>query len=272
MKFAASLIFASLLLLLPAAKAQNPPDLQSSAKVDAKDQLPPEPVIAPLSVGTAFNASLDDTLDTRKSKAGDQFTAQTAEDVSYEGCIVFPKGTKITGHILRVTSSGHGHPGSVIFIQFDKAVMKDGGEVMLNAGIQALTIGAVPSLPTETESRTAAKAVPVDASEGNGTASNPTVVSTIYEAPHSSVRPPLGSPLVPEGEFTSEGLFTPDSKGAFGRPDVKVYTPTSEGSHGTVLLSVKKNMHLEAGTHLLVVIQPPPTGESDGAASGEPNQ
>lgn len=271
MKFVASLIFASLLLLLPAANAQNPPDLQSSAKVDSKEQLPPEPVIAPLSVGTAFNAPLDDTLDTRKSKAGDQFTAQTAEDVSYEGCIVFPKGTKITGHILRVTSSGHGHAGSVIFIQFDKAVMKDGGEVMLNAGIQALTMGAVPPLPADADSK-AAKAVPVDASEGNGTASNPTVVSTIYEAPRTSVRPPLGSPLVPEGEFTAEGLFTPDSKGAFGRPDVKVYTPTSEGSHGTVLLSVKKNMHLEPGTHLLLVIQPPPIGETGGAANTESNQ
>jgi hypothetical protein len=266
MKFVASVIFAGL-LFLPVAKAQNPPELQSSPKIDSKDQVPPAPVIAPLSVGTAFNASLDDTLDTRKTKAGDQFTAQTAEDVTYESCTVFPKGTKIMGHVLRVTSSGRGHAGSVIFVQFDKAVMKDGGEVMLNAGIQALTIGAVPPLAADVEAKNAAggKAVPVQAAEGNGTASSPVVVSTIYEAPHSTVRPPAGSPLVPEGEFTAEGLFTPESKGAFGRPDVKVYTPTSEGSHGTVLLSTKKNIHLEAGTHLLLVVQPPPTGESDGA-------
>jgi len=42
-----------------------------------------------------------------------------------------------------------------------------------------------------------------------------------------------------------------------------VYTPTSEGSHGTVLLSAKKNMHLESGTRLLLVVQPPPNGDLD---------
>jgi hypothetical protein len=58
-------------------------------------------------------------------------------------------------------------------------------------------------------------------------------------------------------------LFTPESKGAFGRPDLKVYTPTSQGSHGTVLLSTKKNMHLESGTRLLLVVQPLPSSDAD---------
>jgi hypothetical protein len=44
---------------------------------------------------------------------------------------------------------------------------------------------------------------------------------------------------------------------------VKVYTPTSEGSHGTVLLSAKKQMHLQSGTRLLLVVQPPPNGDLD---------
>ena len=58
-------------------------------------------------------------------------------------------------------------------------------------------------------------------------------------------------------------MFTPESKGAFGRPDVKVYTPTSEGSHGTVLLSSKKYMHLDGGTRLLLVVQPPANPDLD---------
>jgi len=52
------------------------------------------------------------------------------------------------------------------------------------------------------------------------------------------------------------------SKGAFGRPDVKVYTPTSEGSHGTVLLRRKR--HASGERHaLLLVVQPPPNGDLD---------
>src|ERR1700685_3516898 len=119
MKFTASLVFAGALLVL-GANAQTPPDLQRGSKSEAKSEAPPAPVIAPLGAGTTFNASLGDTLDTRKSKAGDVVTAETAEDVSYEQCLIFPKGTQIVGHVVRVTPGGRGRGGSAIFVQFDK--------------------------------------------------------------------------------------------------------------------------------------------------------
>jgi hypothetical protein len=280
MKFAVGLVFAGALLVL-GANAQTPPDLQKSTKLEAKTGAPPAPVIAPLGVGTTFNATLDETLDTHKSKAGDPVTAETAEDVSYERCLIFPKGTKIVGHIVRVTSGGRGKAGSAIFVQFDKAMMKDGQEVILNAGIQALAIAGVAPMPSDADAASksldaATREVPVqDNSVGTAATSDALAVSTIYEAPHTTLRPPLAAPLVAEGEFTSDGLFTPESKGAFGRLDLKVYTPTSEGSHGTVLLSAKKNLHLDGGTHLLLVVQPPPTGGDPDAAGPvdlDPNQ
>jgi len=89
------------------------------------------------------------------------------------------------------------------------------------------------------------------------------VVSTVYDNSRRGLRPPLFAAPAAEGELNSDGLFTPESKGAFGRPDVKVYTPMSEGSHGTVLLSAKKQMHLDNGTRLLLVVQPPPSAELD---------
>jgi len=60
-----------------------------------------------------------------------------------------------------------------------------------------------------------------------------------------------------EGGIDRQGRFTPDSKGAFGAPNMRVFTPVSEGSHGTVLVGAQKNVRLENGTHLLIVIQPP---------------
>jgi hypothetical protein len=263
-KFAASLVLAGALVTL-AASAQTPPDLLTK-KQTTKDQTLAAPVVAPLCIGTAFNASLDDTLDTRKTRAGDAITAEVAEDVTYERSVIFPKGTKIMGHVVRVTSGGRGRAGSAIFIQFDKAVLKDGQEVVLNAGIQALAVGATAPLPADADApkntETGPHAVPVESNSSSQAAtSDALVVSTIYEAPRTALRPPLAAAPAAEGEFTSDGLFTPDSKGAFGRPDLKVYTPTSDGSHGTVLLSSKKNMHLDSGTHLLLVVQPPPTAE-----------
>jgi hypothetical protein len=266
MKVAAGLVFAGALLGFSAgASAQTPPEIQKDTKVVASTETP-APVIAPLGVGTAFNASLDEALDTRHMKAGDAVMAEAAEDVYYQRSMIFPKGTKIVGHIVKVTASGRGRTGSAIFVQFDKAVMKDGQEVMLNAGIQALAVTA--TVPAEAAKSAAEEADAVPVGNSNSAAADDAVVTTTYQAPQT-LRTPLATASPAQGEFNSDGLFSSESKGAFGRPDLKVYTPTSEGSHGTVILSSKKTLHLDPGTHLLLVVQPPPTeNATDGTAAG----
>ena len=268
-KFAAVFVMGGA-LLVPRAGATQGPDLDLTAK---KNQAPPAPVTAPLSIGTAFNATLVDVIDTRRAKPGDPVTAEVVENVAYERTVIFPKGTKVVGHILRATSGGRGRAGSALFVQFDKAILKDGQEVLLNAGIQALAVSQVaPQSDTErsgTDGATSAEnssAEPlVEGAEPASTTStnDALIVSTIYDTSRRGLRPPLFAAPAAEGELNSDGMFTPDSKGAFGRPDVKVYTPTSQGSHGTVLLSAKKHMHLDSGTRLLLVVQPPPSGEFD---------
>jgi hypothetical protein len=264
MKFAAGLVFAGALLgLADNANAQTPPEIQKDTNVVASTETP-APVVAPLGVGTAFNASLEESLDTRHAKAGDAVAAEAAEDVSYQRSVIFPKGTKIVGHVVKVTTSGKGHNGSAIFVQFDKAVMKDGQEITFNAGIQALAVtAAMPPESAKSSAEAQAGAVEND-TEAN---SDTTVVSTNYQDPRAATSPSTAA----QGKFSSDGLFSSDSRGAFGRPDLKMYTPTSGGSHGTVILSSKKNLHLDPGTHLLLVVQPPPTENTDGAApsSGE---
>jgi len=269
-KFAAVFVMAGA-LLVPRADASQGPDLDLTAK--AKSQTPPAPVTAPLSIGTAFNATLVDVIDTRRAKPGDPVTAEVVENVTYERTVIFPKGTKVVGHILRATSGGRGRAGSALFVQFDKAILKDGQEVLLNAGIQALAVSQVaPQSDTErssTDGATSAENSPAEplvegAEPASTTSTNDAlIVSTIYDTSRRGLRPPLFAAPAAEGELNSDGMFTPDSKGAFGRPDVKVYTPTSQGSHGTVLLSAKKHMHLDSGTRLLLVVQPPPSGEFD---------
>ena len=242
---------------------------QPTVKQALKEQEVPAPVTAPLSVGTAFNASLTEGLDTRKAKAGDAVTAEAAEDVTYERSVIFPKGTKIAGHLVRASAGGRGR-GSALFIQFDKAVLSDGQEVVLNAGIQALSVD--PSAPSPKESEgskdlkeneaTAPSTVPVEQEE-DASNSGTAVKSTIYDVSPRGLRVPLFASTAAEGEIGPDGLFTPESKGAFGRPDLKVYTPTSPGSHGTVLLSAKKHIRLDGGTRLLLVVQPPASPDSE---------
>src|SRR5271154_3229688 len=106
-------------------------------------------VVCPLSVGTAFNARLLDTLDARRSKTGDKFTAETTETVRYGRSVILPRGTIIEGHVVRRSISTHGTDRAALFLQFDKAILKNGQETVMNAGIQALAVG--PNTPAAVE-------------------------------------------------------------------------------------------------------------------------
>jgi hypothetical protein len=242
-------------LVAPLGIAQTPPDTTAEAKKIAAAV--PEPVIAPFCVGTVFNSILITPLDARRNKAGDPVTAETAETVTYERSIIFPRGTRIYGHLVRTSSSQTGK-GSALFVRFDKAVLRNGQVVMLTAGIQALASGRAAV------SNDGAAAV-IDDSFQRGASPDdytPRDVSTPAIVPAShDLQPrdssPSGAPPA-QGGVNKNGMLTPDSQGALGGSDLKVYTPLSAGSDGTVLLSSGKNVHLAAGTKLLIVIQPPP--------------
>jgi hypothetical protein len=249
-KLLASLLVAAA-LIVPLGLAQTPPDAAADAR---KLNSVPDPVIAPFCVGTAFNAILLTPLDASRNKAGDPVTAEAAETVTYERSVIFPKGTKIHGRLVRASSARTGK-GSALFVRFDKATLKNGQDVLMNAGIQALVTGrgsvtnrVAPASEERRDSPSAEDFTPRDVS-------NPTVVPASTE---SASRAQSSALPATQGGVNKQGMLTPDSQGALGGSDLKVYTPLSEGSDGTVLLSAGKNVRLEAGTKLLLVIQPPP--------------
>ncbi len=214
--------------------------------------------MAPFCVGTVFNATLITPLDASRNKAGDAVTAEISETVTYERTVIFPKNTKIYGHLVRASSARSGK-GSALFVQFDKAILRNGQEVMMNAGIQALVAGRNP---------VRGDAVPASGMRQNFPRNQTSSVRRMFLRPPwfrratncKRNRARKGSSGLPptQGGVTKQGMLTPDSQGALGGSDIKVYTPLSEGSDGTVLLSTVKNVRLEAGTKMLIVIQPPP--------------
>jgi hypothetical protein len=245
------------------------------------DEKAPAPMVVPLGVGTAFNATLTTELDARRNKAGDTFTAEISEPVQYQRSVIFPKGTLLIGRLVRATAGGRRQRGSGLFLQFEKAVLKSGEEAALNAGIQAISVpqaaelsapaAAAPELPANSEA--------VEDVSTVRPAAEPAVEKAtvhVIETSRTKVAPrnelldasKLNLPMT-QGSFTKQGLFTPDSQGVFGLPDVKLYTPLSQGSNGSVLLSGKKNVRIPAGTKLLVVIQPPATAPA--APGGDSN-
>jgi hypothetical protein len=246
-------LFVAAALIVPLGIAQTPPETAAEAR---KSSSIPDPVIVPFCVGTVFNAALVTPLNASRNKAGDAVTAEVTETVTYERSVIFPKGTKIYGRLVRASSARSGK-GSALFVQFNKAILKNGQEVMMNAGIQALVAGRTPVSNDVAPEVLPRQSSPASEDFTPRDVSTPQVVPASHELQSRTDTPASNLPAT-QGGITKGGMLTPDSQGALGSSDIKVYTPLSEGSDGTVLLSAGKNMRLDAGTKLLIVIQPPP--------------
>jgi hypothetical protein len=233
-----------------ASMAQN--NSGNSAKKEPAQQAPA--ITIPLSTGTPINATLLGVLDSEKSKPGDEVSAIVAESVVYQRSVLLPKGSKIIGHVVRTGADGE--QTSAVFVEFDRVILKGGQEAMLNAGIQALApVGAAPTIPSREKYEQNRMDGPVRLSLGLGAAETQVMPST-YTVPRRTATPDVSEPKI-EGGLDRKGMFTPDSKGAFSVPNLRVFTPMSEGSHGTVLVGSKQSVRLENGTRLLIVVQPP---------------
>jgi hypothetical protein len=233
-------------------------------KNQVSPQAPQGPAITiPLSTGTAINAVLIGTLDSSRCKPGDPVAAIVAESVIYQRSVLLPKGSRILGHVVRAGADGE--QTAALYVAFDHAVLKTGQEAQLNAGIQALApVGTEPTIPSREKYEQNRMDGPIR-TEPNLVASDVVgVVPSTYTVPRRSVVPPRDVPAQSiEGGLDRKGLFTPDSKGAFGEPSLRLFTPVSEGSHGTVLVGSKQSVRLENGTHLLIVVQPPVSSQDN---------
>lgn len=79
----------------------------------AKNEVPPAPVAPPtppppvvLPAGTTLAVRLNDTLDSKTSKAGDTFTASVAQPVTVHGQTVIPAGAAVSGDIENAKQGG----------------------------------------------------------------------------------------------------------------------------------------------------------------------
>ena len=89
--------------------------------------------------GSVVEAKLVETIDAKKSKAGDEVTAKVTRDVNSGDRIVIAKGSKIVGKLTDVKVKSQDQKQSVVTIAFDHAVLKDGSELPLIVTIQALS-------------------------------------------------------------------------------------------------------------------------------------
>src|SRR5882724_1029452 len=209
---------------------------------------------ASLAAGTAVNAQLTQTIDSKKAKAGETVTAHTTDAVKADGKVVIPKGTKLVGHVTRASARSKGDADSVLAVQFDRAVLKDGHEMPLQVAIQALAADQRAAAVNPEELQPAAGNIEAGAA-GAGTAGNRGVVggvgstvggaasgaaSTVPRttqdqtgAVNSTVGGAANAAGRTEGGLTASGELTPTSRGVFGINGLRLNGRTAEQIHST---------------------------------------
>ena len=219
----------------------------------------------------------------RRTKPGDPVTAHTTEANSD-----LPKGTKLIGHVTQASARANGDSASELGIQFDRAVLKNGKEVPLNAAIQAMapartadsftnddldsissgginaggagmlagrgapevsTRPALPGLLPTPQAAAWSVALTHTAAVGNGGIRAP------LNATGGSLTHVAGASHGAVGGLNTAGQLTSNSRGVFTMRDLNLNSAASSGTQGSVITSAGKNVHLDGGTRLLMVNQ-----------------
>ena len=206
-----------------------------------------EPGAVTLPSGTAVNAELNSSVDSKKAKVGDKVEAHTNEEIKYAGRIIVPKGAKLEGHVTEATARSKGDSGSKLAIQFDKAMAKKGEEIPLNVAILAIA-AALPDFSGGAPG----------GSDPRGSGGAPTANGSPMGTSHAPTATP-GTPNYPgavDGTMGANGVaqLSAKSRGVYGLSDLKLMAASSDAGQTTVITSSGKNVHLDGGTRLLLVV------------------
>jgi len=310
MKLKGLALVAGMLLVFRVAAGPKPPtgiadasegqSASAQANGQASAQAQSGQTNAAVAGGTAMKAELNSPVDSKKAKPGDPVTAHTTEAVKSDGKTVIPKGAKLMGHVTQASAKGKGDSESALGVVFDKAILKNGQEVPMQASIQALaaaqTSAAIAGSDIDTIGGAGGSAAGSGAAGGRGalggvagaaggaagsvtnTAANVgsvagTAGSTVGGAANSTAGV-AGSSKGAVGGLNAAGQLTSNSQGVFGLNGLNLTSAASNDTQGSLITSTGKNVHLDSGTRMLLVTQSEAGKAGDGkkAEGGKPER
>jgi hypothetical protein len=204
---------------------------------------------ATLAPGSTISVELNSSIDSKKAKAGDPVAARTSEALrSADDRLIIPKGAKIEGHVTQASARNKGGNESALGIQFDRAFLKDGGEILLNVIIRAMAgpvsfpapgdLGTTPNLGT-------------------------TQTSPMRNAPPPTPQAPTGG-IERDGSSATSQPLDAKSRGVIGLHGITLKTEVANNRPASVVVSNGKSVRLDGGTQMLLVEQAPasePSGQ-----------
>jgi len=219
-----------------------------------------------LAPGMTINAELNSSVDSKKAKPGDPVTARATEAVkSSDGRTILPKGAKLVGKVTEAKSRAKGDSESMLGIQFDKAMLKDGQTVGLsNVAIQAIAppTNSAPALSSGPPMGGGGSGAP-----GANAPSNPSMSGSqgARTSPSTGSQTPYPNTGGDVGGGNISGSLPPNSKGVYGMEGLRLGMTASANGETSVITSAGKNVHLDGGTRLLLA----PAQQATAGPSGQ---
>jgi hypothetical protein len=225
--------------------------------------------------GTKVPAVLDKSVDSRKCKQGDEVVAKTTSDVVSNGKVIIPKNSKLIGHVTEASATANGQSDSKLGIVFDKAMLRNGATVPMQARIQALAAPVISTASSMSDdsmmegsssgsmsgsgrssglgstvggvTNTAGNAVgSVGSTAGNVAGSAGSAIDSTGGATKNTLGRTAG------GTAAASGALSGNSTGVIGLKNLQLTSDASNATSGSVITSSGKNVKLDSGSRMVL--------------------
>ena len=214
-----------------------------------------------LQAGSTVQAELVKPLDAHKNKVGDEVVAKTTHDVKSEGHVIVPKGSKLIGHVTEVKAHSKEQATSELGIAFDHAVLKNGTEMPLALGIQAIGRSQAGAAATQDEpvmmggDGSAMGSSSARPSGGGGMVGGArSTAGGVVNTAGSTVGSTTGAAVNTAGGAGGavSGSLSSTSHGVVGLQGLSLSSDTSTAAQGSVVSSSSGNVRLDSGTEMVL--------------------
>ena len=245
-----------------AQSAQSQASSSTSQATEVADKNPQVASANQLQAGSAVQAELVKPIDAKKNKVGDEVIAKTTHDVKSGGRVVIPKGSKLVGHVTEAKVRSQGQATSELGVAFDRAILKNGEELPLALGIQAIGRSqASTDLTMEMEEDTMAPGTSgsgTTRSSGARPSGSGGVLGGVQSATGAAVDTAgrTGGGVVNSTTSAASGgvpgSLSATSHGVVGMPGLSLSGQNSTSASGSVISSQGSNVHLDSGTEMIL--------------------
>jgi hypothetical protein len=221
-----------------------------------------------------MSATLAKPVDARKAKPGDEVTARTDKDARASDGTTIKRGSKLVGHVTQAQpkasgkETASGSSESSLGFVFDRAVLKDGREVPLNATLQAVSAAQTDSAHMEdVTGGMSAAASGAGRTRGGGLVGGVAGSATGAIGATGGVGRGVGGTASTAvggagslatrsagavGGVNAAGDLASGSRGVFGFKDFNLTSATNNSAEGSLLSSSSRDVRLDGGTKMLL--------------------